>query len=185
MNRTHRNICGLMCWTLALLFFSVGLVQAYRKTSFEQLKAARERHQAAVGMAAASEKERALTALIESAVYGIAIVDQKGTIVAWNPAMARLSGWPIEDALGKSLLDAIPVSIREKHAEAFKRVMADPKAHQKTQVVECELHPRDSTEKPVPVQVTVRVVHTSVEPYAIAIVDQRRLLVEVESLPSP
>jgi PAS domain S-box-containing protein len=185
MKKSHRQICGLVCWTLALVFFSVGLVQANRKTIAEQAKAAAEREQAARDLAAATSKEQAVNALIDSAVYGMAIVDQSGRIVSWNLAMARLSGWPTEEAIGKNLAGLIPEEMRQRHSDAFRRAMADPKAHQQTQVVECAIQPRDLKKKPVPVRVTVRVVNAAKGPYAIATIDRQRSVVELDETGTP
>ncbi len=56
-----------------------------------------------------------LTAIFESAVDGIVVIDAKGLILAFNPAAERLFGYRAEDVLGQNVKLVMPSPDREQH----------------------------------------------------------------------
>jgi PAS domain S-box-containing protein len=48
------------------------------------------------------ETSRTLQALIEASPLAVIVSDASGTVRAWNPAAVRMSGWPEEEAIGRT-----------------------------------------------------------------------------------
>jgi PAS domain S-box-containing protein len=59
--------------------------------------------------------EPILTAIFESAVDGIILIDAKGNILAFNPAAERLFGYRAADVLGQNVRLLMPSPDREQH----------------------------------------------------------------------
>lgn len=57
--------------------------------------------------AAIKESEERLRAFIEQTEEAVAIIDEEGRIMEWNPAAETLSGWPRSEVLGRFYWDAI------------------------------------------------------------------------------
>lgn len=166
MNRSYRNVCGLMCWSGAVLMFSVGLIQAHRKTLVEQWKAERDRR--GVVITAEPEGKRPIEALVNSQVCGIAIVDRHGRIVAWNSAMSRLTGCSIRNAVGNRLSAILCENARRECSQVLGRALASPQANEQPQVVDCELHSRHAAGHQRLVRLSIRAVAAPSGAYAIA-----------------
>ncbi len=50
-------------------------------------------------------REQILNKFIGKALFGIVIYDEKGTITEWNESLERISGWQVQDAIGKTFWD--------------------------------------------------------------------------------
>ncbi|MBI3780316.1 MAG: PAS domain S-box protein [candidate division NC10 bacterium] len=63
-----------------------------------------------------------LTAMIQSSLMGITILDSEGNVKLWNPAAERIFGWRQEEVLGHPL-PTIPPDKREEHRAFRERVL--------------------------------------------------------------
>jgi PAS domain S-box-containing protein len=127
------------------------------------------------------ERDRvdALRGLLTSTHYGLAIVDPRGQIVEWNPAMEDLTGWPAADAKAQGLAAIIGEQMLPRHQKAFDAAFARPEDSRKVQRVRCMLDHRDKCRPPIPIIVSVRVVTArSGKRFAVAHVDRERAIVE-------
>lgn len=171
MTRKSRMKWAAASWTTALVVFLTATYVAYRRE-----------HRRADEM---SDRQVAMLALIESADYGFAILDQDGKVREWSPALERLSGYTRGEMLGQDVKGLMPADMAERHAAAFTKAITDPSASRRVQVVECQIQPKDKDKKPVDVRVSVRVVQASrdgsVSPYAIAHIDRRSRIVELSA----
>ena len=77
-----------------------------------------ERHQAEMALRRSEARFRSVT---ESATDAIVSVDGGGTIVSWNPAAARLFGFPADAAIGMAVSVLLPA---RRHAEAARAISA-------------------------------------------------------------
>lgn len=69
-----------------------------------------------------------LHALVESALDGIVIMDDKGRIIAFNPAAEKIFGYRSEDVIGHPVADKlIPEPQRESHKKGLARFLATGK----------------------------------------------------------
>jgi two-component system phosphate regulon sensor histidine kinase PhoR len=76
----------------------------------QTLSAALQRSQASVVQALADRamaRDR-LDNLVQSLVQGVVILDDEGKITFWNEGAALITGWPVEQAHGKSLDQVLP-----------------------------------------------------------------------------
>ena len=65
-----------------------------------------------------------LESFVQAAGDAIIAAKPDGTIVLWNPAAQRIFGFAAEEAVGRSLDLIIPERFRERHWQAFEKVMA-------------------------------------------------------------
>jgi PAS domain S-box-containing protein len=66
-----------------------------------------------------------LRALLDAALDAVISVDHEGKVIGFNRAAREMFGYPASEALGKPLADlVIPPSLRERHRQAFARVIA-------------------------------------------------------------
>ena len=63
------------------------------------------------------------TALLASSSDAIVATDRDGHITFWNPGAARIFGFVVDEAVGKSLDLIIPENLRARHWEGFHHVM--------------------------------------------------------------
>jgi PAS domain S-box-containing protein len=63
-------------------------------------------------------------AILHSSADAIIAADRNGTIQFWNPGAERLFGFRSDQALGCSLDIIIPETLRARHWEGYRRVMA-------------------------------------------------------------
>jgi PAS domain S-box-containing protein len=133
----------------------------------------------------ATELERAEAAIRESLDFGHVVVNHKGEIVGFNPAMVKWTG--LEDAVGRKLTDIVPEEMRETHLKAFTKAIEDArkpktdKTRRKNQVivVHCEL-PNVDTGKRTPVRIGVYVTRVNDgEPFVVAKVARQRDVVDI------
>jgi len=61
------------------------------------------------------KSEERLRSIVESAVDGIVVIDDKGLIKAFNPAAERLFGYHISEVLGRNINMLMPSPDRERH----------------------------------------------------------------------
>lgn len=62
--------------------------------------------------------------IVEQTTDAVIYADHEGIIVRWNPAAARLFGYPREEAVGQSLDLIIPEPLRAAHWRGFDAAMA-------------------------------------------------------------
>jgi PAS domain S-box-containing protein len=53
----------------------------------------------------------------------IVAADRDGTITFWNPGAERIFGYSSSDAVGQSLDIIIPMRLRRRHSDGYRRVM--------------------------------------------------------------
>ena len=70
----------------------------------------------------AQERERKLAAAVESARDAVYLRDLDGMIRTWNPAAARLFGYPVEEAVGMSFRRLVPAEGRAEQVEWEERI---------------------------------------------------------------
>lgn len=62
--------------------------------------------------------------LLENSVDGIAAVDARGRLTAWNARIAEYTGWPAAEVLGRPVLDIVGHFDTPTHRNSFRRVLA-------------------------------------------------------------
>ena len=62
-------------------------------------------------------------AVLSARVDAIVAADSDGVIRFWNPGAERIFGYTQDEALGRSLDLIIPERLRQRHWEAYRRVM--------------------------------------------------------------
>jgi|CXWL01.1.fsa_nt_gi PAS domain S-box-containing protein len=64
-------------------------------------------------------------AVIETAQDAHILINEEGTLIEWNPQAERMFGWLREEAIGRSMLEAIiPVEYRAAYLEGIQRFVA-------------------------------------------------------------
>jgi diguanylate cyclase (GGDEF)-like protein/PAS domain S-box-containing protein len=109
-----------------------------------------ERYEAETALRQSEARFRSVT---ESATDAIMSVDAGGTIVSWNPAAARLYGWPAEEAIGMSVLDVLPERDREQSTRVMTSLAAQTGGEHLSTPVELVALRRDGVEVPVEVSI--------------------------------
>lgn len=62
--------------------------------------------------------------IVEGAADAIIFADREGVIHLWNAGAEAIFGYRAEEALGQALDLIIPPSLRERHWEGYRKVMA-------------------------------------------------------------
>ncbi|HEY3546173.1 MAG TPA: PAS domain S-box protein, partial [Propionicimonas sp.] len=75
-----------------------------------------------------SVPERDVTLVRESPRPAVA-ADDNNRIVAVSPSLAELTGWSVEDLVGRRIVDLIPPRFREAHVAGFTRHLSTGEAH--------------------------------------------------------
>ncbi|HVV43084.1 MAG TPA: PAS domain S-box protein [Nitrobacter sp.] len=70
-----------------------------------------------------SEHPELAERILDGAADAIIYADRSGMIARWNPAAAELFGYPLDEALGKSLDLIIPEHLRAAHWRGFEAAM--------------------------------------------------------------
>jgi two-component system sensor kinase FixL len=74
--------------------------------------------------AALRASEERLRSLLESAVDAIIVIDERGTIEAFNPGAERLFGYHKAEAIGRNVKMLMPSPDREQHDAYVSRYLA-------------------------------------------------------------
>lgn len=61
------------------------------------------------------ESAARLSALIDTAVDGVILIDARGTILVFNPACEKLFGYPVDEVMGKNVKMLMPDHYRREH----------------------------------------------------------------------
>jgi PAS domain S-box-containing protein len=72
-----------------------------------------------------AQRERVLSAAVESASYPIITHALDGTIVTWNPAAERLYRYTLAEAIGANIDIIVPADRRDEHDAMIATVLAD------------------------------------------------------------
>ena len=94
--------------------------------------------------------------LFESAPDGIIVIDERGTIEAFNPAAEVLFGWPAESAYGRSVGILMAEPDRSHHGGYLERYLATGERHVIGRLREVTAVKRDGA--PIPVEISIGVV---------------------------
>jgi PAS domain S-box-containing protein len=71
-----------------------------------------------------SSEEWLCRRLVEESRDAVIFADRAGIIRFWNAGAAAMFGYPTQEALGQPLDLIIPEKLRTRHAEGYRRVMA-------------------------------------------------------------
>ena len=120
----------------------------------EQLRARvaeleRQLQDARAANAALAENEQRYRALVNADPDGVVIIDSDSTILAVNPAMARIFGYSAEQMIGKPLTVLMPHRLREAHLAGNRRYQMTGERSIPWQGVQVPALRRDGTEFPV------------------------------------
>ena len=99
--------------------------------------------------------EARLKALLDSALDACVTMDETGRIMSWSAAAETVFGWPVSEAIGRSLADTIiPSHHREGHARGLARFLETGEGPILRQRIEITALHRDGHEFPVELTVT-------------------------------
>jgi two-component system, LuxR family, sensor kinase FixL len=79
--------------------------------------------------AALRKSEERLRSIVESAVDGIIVIDELGSVQAFNPAAERLFGYSANDVLGRNVKMLMPSPDREHHDAYVERYLTTGQQH--------------------------------------------------------
>jgi PAS domain S-box-containing protein len=101
------------------------------------------------------QNEEGMRAVLESALDPIITIDNKGRIVAFNPAAEKSFGYRRSEAIGQFLADLIiPASLRERHRRGLSHYLATGEGPVLGKRVESTAMRRDGSEFPVELAIT-------------------------------
>jgi PAS domain S-box-containing protein len=109
----------------------------------------RQLEDARAASAARAENEQRYRALVDADPDGVVIIDAESTILAVNPAMARIFGYTAEQMVGKPLTVLMPHRLREGHMKGTRRYLSSGERSIPWQGVQVPAMRRDGTEFPV------------------------------------
>jgi len=75
-----------------------------------------------------STDDQLFRTIVEEAPDAILFADHDGVIRLWNDGAERIFGFSKDEAIGQSLDLIIPVKMRERHWEGYKKVLASGKS---------------------------------------------------------
>lgn len=144
LSREARNHFAWMSELIAVILIIVVLSRMYREST--------------VQLREASARTEAVQALLDSEDYGIAIFDANGKIVAWNPALMRMTHWTETDIKEKGLEIVMSQDVIIKLRKVVAKEMGSEKIEGDVVVLECELKQKD--DGLLPVRMTIRTVES-------------------------
>lgn len=98
------------------------------------------------------ESEARKTAILESALDCVVVIDHEGRIVEFNPAAERTFGYQKDEVLGRELAEVlIPPPLRARHREGLRRYLDTGRARVLGRRLELTALRADGTEFPVEV----------------------------------
>ncbi|HVE77557.1 MAG TPA: ATP-binding protein [Gemmatimonadaceae bacterium] len=104
---------------------------------------------------AARASEARATAVVESALDCIIMMDHEGRVIEFNPAAERTFGYPRAQAIGRPLAELIvPPSLREAHRRGLQRYLATGEGPVMGRRIEITGMRADGTEFPVELAIT-------------------------------
>jgi PAS domain S-box-containing protein len=109
----------------------------------------RQLDDARTASAALAENEQRYRALVDADPDGVVIIDAESTIVAVNPAMCRIFGYPAQQMVGKPLTVLMPHRLRAGHMGGTRRYMMTGERSIPWRGVQVPALRRDGTEFPV------------------------------------
>jgi PAS domain S-box-containing protein len=90
-----------------------------------------------------AERNGAFAQLVRDLADAVVVADPEGTIVFWNHAATKLFGWPVDDAVGRSLDLIIPERLRGRHWDGYRRVMETGQTRYGDRLLEVPAQHRD------------------------------------------
>lgn len=119
--------------------------------------------------------------VLNSDIYPLAVLDEHGKVVRWNPAMEQLTGVSETEAATQGFSDICdPVKIA-KHNQGLTSAFLDKGLRGKLLIVHCDVTNK-KTHQRIPVRVSARLVPTGVNSkdfYAVARIDRQSEVEEV------
>ncbi|HXF56748.1 MAG TPA: PAS domain S-box protein [Actinomycetota bacterium] len=101
------------------------------------------------------ESEARKTAILESALDCVVVIDHEGRIVEFNPAAERTFGYRKEEVLGRELAEVlIPPPLRTRHREGLRRYLETGESRVLGRRLEVAAMRADGTEFPVEVAIS-------------------------------
>jgi len=101
-------------------------------------------------------RQEIVYALIDSDHDPIAIMDEKGSILLWNKAMERLTGYTVDEAKQSGMaLIVQDEQMLSKHTLAVQRALSEPSKHNQVAIISCVIYTKALHE--IPVRIAVRV----------------------------
>jgi PAS domain S-box-containing protein len=98
--------------------------------------------------------EARATAVVETALDCVIVMDLEGHIVEFNPAAERTFGYRRDEVLGRPVADLIPEGLREAHHRGLRRFLEIGKGRLLGQRIELRGLRADGTEFPVELSIT-------------------------------
>jgi PAS domain S-box-containing protein len=94
-----------------------------------------------------TDRERLLSAVLETAPDAFAITDSHGVVTAWNPAAETMFGWSADEAIGKRLENLIiPAHLADAHTQGLARRAATGQVRLSSDVVQVPAVRRDGSD---------------------------------------
>jgi len=96
------------------------------------------------------ESQRQSQLIFDTSLDAIVVMDQEGTITAWNPQAEAIFGWPRAEVLGRSVADTIiPLQFRDAHRQGLRHYLATGEGPVLNRRIEIVARHRDGHEFPV------------------------------------
>lgn len=191
MSQKSRNWLSYAAWVFAIVLGAAGMFAANQKQladAHREAQLAATQHALGVKMQQeAAAKEQETHRFINEFDYPIAMLNHRGEVVEWNAAAEHTFGWTKADLQANGIASIMPEEMRERHHSAFGKAMVGDgkvvgRVNAPVQRVECVVVHKDPARKPIPVEVSVRVIREDDgDVYAIAHIDRQSRILRVDA----
>lgn len=101
------------------------------------------------------DSEERTRSIVNTALDAVIVMDDRGTIIDWNPQAEQVFGWPKEAVIGMRLSSTIiPAQYREAHEQGLRRYLQSGDGPVLGQRLELSALRRDGTEFPIELAIT-------------------------------